>query len=228
MSAYNIDSLEACELRDLRAVNLISKNGYIDEYEVKSFIFPNEVRIVSIDVLNYLLAKIIDERDVEIDKNKQFKKTESASKQLKEKIETQKSEIELLKKIAKEYEKTYGKYISPFTIVEEFYRGVRLPYMVLKKRDEFKIKVSEKQFKYWSGILTDLGVVRPLDKSRFQSLVSYQDAHDILYKNDYIWKGKKMKDDQIGYVDDNVTNGQDHNDNDEEEITEWYEEELTK
>ena len=111
-------------------------------------------------------------------------------KNLNQKIALLKEENQTLKKNIKEFDNTYGKHISPFTIINELYTGTKLPYMILRKREEFQIKISVKQFKYWTGILMDLKIIRRIDKGRFQSNVSDDEAHDILYQNDYAWNGE--------------------------------------
>ena len=103
------------------------------------------------------------------------------------KADRYKREIEELKKDKKEIETMYGKYVSPFTIIEELYRGISHAYMILNKRRDFQIKISPKQFNYWVGIFIDLKILRRIDKSNLQSIRNYTDAHNVLYQNDYTW-----------------------------------------
>ena len=149
-----------------------------------------------------------------------IKKQDMKMAKLIAKIASIQEENRVLKQRVKEYDNTYGKYISPFTIIEELYRGINDPYMILNKKESFKIKISTKQFNYWVGIFIDLEIVRRIDKSRLQSIAYYRDAHEILYKNDYTWKGREMKND-IGYVsNDTVAGGESLTKDEKKEITE--------
>lgn len=194
MIRYEISSTDTLELKDLRNLELIdSADGYLDTYVAKVFPFPNGVRVVSEDVLNYLLAVIRGERDEALKELKNTQKLKMKVGALESQIKRYKDEIESLKKTIKEYDNTYGKHVSPFTVINELYTGTKLPYMILLKRESFKVKISPKQFNYWVGIFMDLKILRRIDKSRLQSLVTYEDAHNILYQHDYTWNGRDLK-----------------------------------
>jgi hypothetical protein len=175
------------ELKDLSNIKIFYKANQIDGYEARSFIFPNGIRIVSYDTLNYLLALIRGERDELLSKISKVTNLEKKLEMARAKADRYKREIEELKKDKKEIETMYGKYVSPFTIIEELYRGISHAYMILNKRRDFQIKISPKQFNYWVGIFIDLKILRRIDKSNLQSIRNYTDAHNVLYQNDYTW-----------------------------------------
>jgi predicted nuclease with TOPRIM domain len=191
MFEFSVKSYDILELKDLRNINIYpSSLGYIDEVEVKKFTFPNGVEVVSFEALNYLLALIRGERDELIKETKEHIKVKAKLTKVSNRLEVIKKENETLKKELKELEAIYGSYISPFTILEELYRGVNLPYMILNKRNNFKMKISEKQFNYWVGIFIDIKIVRRIDKSNLQSLMNHKEAHDKLYENSSVWEKK--------------------------------------
>ena len=55
---FQVSRLDMVELKDLSNIKIFYKANQIDGYEARSFIFPNGIRIVSYDTLNYLLALI--------------------------------------------------------------------------------------------------------------------------------------------------------------------------
>ena len=194
MIEYTISRLDTINLNDLHNVELIdSPDGFLDGYVAKCFPFPNGIKVVSEDVLDYLLAIVRGERDKALKELKNTQKLKMKVGALESQIKRYKDEIESLKKTLKEYDNTYGKHISPFAVINELYTGTKLPYMILLKRESFKMKVSPKQFNYWVGIFMDLKILRRIDKSRLQSLVTYEDAHNILYQHDYTWNGRDLK-----------------------------------
>jgi len=184
---FQVSRLDMVELKDLSNIKIFYKANQIDGYEARSFIFPNGIRIVSYDTLNYLLALIRGERDELLSKISKVTNLEKKLEMARAKADRYKREIEELKKDKKEIETMYGKYVSPFTIIEELYRGISHAYMILNKRRDFQIKISPKQFNYWVGIFIDLKILRRIDKSNLQSIRNYTDAHNVLYQNDYTW-----------------------------------------
>lgn len=192
METFEIGKSHLIGLKDLKQIEIIYENGLIEAVVPQVFQFPNGIQVVSVDALAYITALIQRERNSFISKEKELNSLKIKNGRAISSTKRYKEEIEKLKNEIQGYKNTFGNYLSPFTILEELYRGISLPYMILKKRTNFKIKVSEKQFSYWIGIFIDLDIVRKIDKSNIQSLLNYQDAQNILYENKYTWKGEKQ------------------------------------
>ena len=191
MGEYTIGAIDLIELKALSNVKVEKEQNLIERYEAKSFSFQNGVRVVSENVMDYLLSMLKNERDVAINELVKTHSLKAQNSKLKNRNEVLKKEIESLKEELKELNQMYGKYVSPFSIIDELYRGNILEYMILKKREEFKLKISQKQFDYWVGVFISLKIVRRIDKSKLQSMVSFYEAHDILHKNDNVWNIEK-------------------------------------
>jgi len=236
MPEYTVSAMEILELKSLSSINISKKDGYLEWFDANRFLFPNGVEVVSVDVMLFILAEIKRERDASISealKNKRFK---AQNTKLKNRNEVLVKELNSLKKELKELNMMYGRYISPFTILKELYRDNSFSYMILKKREEFKIKISQKQFDYWIGVFISLKIIQRIDKGNVQSLLGFIDANQTLYKNNSVWnitdKGDKLE--EIGYVNSNETSGGESLTADEkEEITkdlekEWGERDVKK
>jgi hypothetical protein len=184
---YSVQAMDVTELKALSSIKVEKQQNLIEAYEVKAFTFPNGVRVISEDAMDYLLSLLKNERDKAIGELLKLQSTKAQNTKLKNRNAVLEKELEALKKELKELNHVYGKYISPFTIIEELYRGISDPYMILIKREKFKIKISQKQFDYWIGVFISLKIIRRIDKSNVQSLLGYTDAQNTLYSHDSTW-----------------------------------------
>jgi len=138
--------------------------------------------------------KQLDELEKQIDESiealvKKTKKLERGMLKLRhdiekkdKRLESRENEIGELKAEIQLYKRTYGEYISPHTIIKNLYRG-RGQYEELVSYSNLKLKISEKQFDYWIGIFTDLGICRPNNRGRYLALVDRYRAFQILIDN---------------------------------------------
>ena len=163
-----------------------------------------------IELLNELLANNISVQfgTLDLTKSSEYQKVKKEKEVLDKKIfslnaelenankreESYKKELLELKRELNNYKRYYGEYTSPFNILTDLYRhgkkGVYLPLMILNAKKS--LNFNTKSLDYWLSVFEDLGIIRRVDNGRFQAMLDFKSASDVLY--DFINKNTSKDD----------------------------------
>jgi len=135
--------------------------------------------------LDLVRGDYFDKKNNELKKiKKDIAKIEHELEKALKREESYKEDILALKKDIGNYKRYYGEYTSPFDILNSLFKSSDKTYLdslsILNPKS--KLGFNTKAIDYWLGVFEDLGVTRRIDRGRYQAMVGFKEANDLLHE----------------------------------------------